>query len=152
MQAPDLMGTLSVLAEYGQEAGARLRIAREALGLSQFDAAVKLGVTDKTVGKWERAQAKPTRKGHWAAIEEVYGVTRAEILGEPEPAQLDRLEGEMAQQRLMLEALLDSIRPEWRELLRPPVTPEQLRERMRRNEEDPPESDKTPEDPRPPSP
>lgn len=92
LQAPDLFGTLREVAEFGKEAGERLRAARENLGLSQFDAAVKLGVTDKTVGKWERAQAKPTRNGHWNKIEEVYGVSRREVLGEPEPEQLDRLE------------------------------------------------------------
>lgn len=102
LQAPDLFGTLREMAEFGPDAGKRLRAAREGLGLSQFEAAVKLEVTEKTVGKWERAQAKPTRKGHWAKIEEVYGVTRREILGEPEPDQLDRIEQ-------MLQRLVDFI-------------------------------------------
>lgn len=102
LQAPDLLGTLRAMAEFGPEAGKRLRAARENLGLSQFEAAVKLDVTEKTVGKWERGQAKPTRQGHWAKIEEVYGVTRRDILGEPEPAQLDRIEK-------MLEKLLNAL-------------------------------------------
>ena len=102
LQAPDLFGTLREVAEFGKEAGARLRAARENLGLSQFDAAVKLEVTEKTVGKWERAQAKPTRRGHWDKIEEVYGISRRDILGEPEPAQLDRIEK-------MLEQLLTAL-------------------------------------------
>lgn len=97
LQVPDLFGTLREVAEFGKDAGQRLRAARESLGLSQFEAAVRLEVTEKTVGKWERAQAKPTRRGHWDKIEEVYGVSRREILGEPEPAQLDRIE-QMLQQ------------------------------------------------------
>ncbi len=95
LQAPDLLGTLRRVAEFGKEAGARLRTSRERLGLSQFEAAVQLGVTDKTLGRWEGAKSKPTRQGHWQKIEQVYGVTTAEILGEPEPEQLDRLEAKL---------------------------------------------------------
>lgn len=111
LQAPDLMGTLQRVAEFGKDAGKRLRAARENLGLSQFEAAVKLDVTEKTVGKWERGQAKPTRNGHWNRIEDVYGISRREILGEPEPEQLDRIERELAELRAELAKFLEAVSP-----------------------------------------
>lgn len=91
LRTPDLMATFAEMADFDEAAGERLRTAREKLNLSQFEAAHRLGVSDKTLGKWERAQATP-RASNWRKIEEVYDVTVEEIRGEPEPAQLDRIE------------------------------------------------------------
>lgn len=138
------METLRVLAEFGKDAGARLRQVRREKGWSMDEAAHRLDITEKTLGTWERAEADPGRRNRWPKIEEVYGVTRAEILGEPEPAQLERIESDLVDQRQMLEALLDSLRPNWRELLRPP-------EGLMPPGEDDPHNDEDPDPPETPA-
>lgn len=83
------------MAAFGKEAGQRLKDQRKKRGWSRRVAADRLHVTEKTLGTWERAEADPGRRGRWPKIEEVYGVTREQVLGEPEPEQLDRIEAKL---------------------------------------------------------
>lgn len=137
------------MADYQRNVGARLRAARERRGFSQEGFAHAVGVSVTTAGAWERGESAPRPK-KWQKIGEVLAIDADEIRGPApveEPAQLDRLESELREQRQMLEALLESIKPGWRELLRPPPGLLPPDEGSPNNERDPDESETPPEDP-----
>ena len=56
-----------------------LRIWRNSHGLSQKEAAVRIGVKPMTLSRWERAKHFPHQK-HWALIEEKTGIAASQLV------------------------------------------------------------------------
>lgn len=58
---------------------AQLKARREALGLSQEDAAERLGVDKDTVSRWERGRTKPAGRSILNRLRMEYGLSQAEL-------------------------------------------------------------------------
>lgn len=139
-----------VVEEHRRSVGLRLRELRKAQGLSQEDAAYKVGVTVKTWGDWERGKRDPYDT-NWRKIGEEFDVDPGEIRGAP-PSPLglgagpaddslearvvsmeERLAGLIEQQNGLLarqSGILEEIRAEQAELRRLIVTQESAAERL----------------------
>ncbi len=66
-----------------QDLGSRIEMARKVAGLSQRELALRLGVDEKTVGRWERGENAP-RGRHLQRLAEVTGRTQ-EFFLDPVP-------------------------------------------------------------------
>jgi transcriptional regulator with XRE-family HTH domain len=90
---------VSVLAEMAlrqEKVSERLRELRELQGLSQEDAARKVGITHRQWQRWESGQSMPYPRS-LDAVASAFGISIAEFFDPPEPieadpSQLDRIE------------------------------------------------------------
>jgi len=67
--------------------GSRIELARKVAGLSQRELAQRLGVDEKTVGRWERGENAP-RGGHLRALAEATERSEEFFLEDTEPGGL----------------------------------------------------------------
>lgn len=105
--------------------------------MEQKQLGAELGVSERMVRNYENGTTVPYDK--LARIAEVTNVSREWLLtGTDAPA-------EMAARLEMVEAVLEQIRPGWRELLRPPEGLERLREDDPRSDQDPDAPETPPE-------
>jgi transcriptional regulator with XRE-family HTH domain len=72
------------MADYAEDVGRRIREAREnnRPDLSQEDLAHELGVTGKTVGRWERGESQP-RGRQWEPLAKLLQVEVGDLRGQP---------------------------------------------------------------------
>lgn len=84
---------MSVFGEY-------FRSRREVLGISQREAAKRLGVSTNTVARWERGSAVPT-SARAVALRDLLGISRARVAdlvrGTPPPSGAEALEARIAE-------------------------------------------------------
>lgn len=121
---------------------ARIRDARKRAGIDQKELGAALGVSERMIRNYEDGTTVPYDK--LAKIAELTHVDREWLL----TGQDDR--NELAARIEALEAVLEQIRPGWRELLRPPEGLERLREGDPHTGSDPGAQPTDPEDPPPP--
>ena len=94
---------VSVLAEMAlrqEKVSERLRELRERNGLSQEDAARKVGITHRQWQRWESGDSMPYPRS-LDMVASTFGISVAEFFDPPEPtvdqSQLDRIEGKLDQ-------------------------------------------------------
>lgn len=61
-------------------ASTRLGLLREGQELSRFELAQRVGVSERTVRRWEKGETGIPR-GNWDRLSEIFGVSVAHLLG-----------------------------------------------------------------------
>lgn len=86
------------MAAYAQDVGQRIREARERNrpGISQEDLAHELGVSSKTIGRWERGEVQP-RDRQWEPLAKKLKVAVADLRGRPPLTPEEELRARMDQ-------------------------------------------------------
>jgi transcriptional regulator with XRE-family HTH domain len=96
----------------GEELGERLRRLARMHGLgSDEDAARHVGVSYRQYQRWLSGVSQP-RTSSLKQIAEAFDVSLAELVGEPDPSQLDRIEQALSRQEAILEGLAAALSAE----------------------------------------
>ena len=79
----------------GRSLGERLEELRRSHGLTQEQAAPKVGISLRQWQRWETGESEPTAS-NLARIAQAFGIAVSELLGlSGEPFQMDRIEGKL---------------------------------------------------------
>src|SRR5947209_15140887 len=93
--AGEIVSLLDALNVHGEQLGVRLRTLARARGItSDEDAARLIGVSYRQYQRWLSGESDP-RSTSLKQIAQAFEIPLVELLGEPDPTQLDRIEAKL---------------------------------------------------------